>query len=107
MDDSSDDDKPLGDRKVLNATARLLDTDSDNESPVPDWISQATPQKSVVNLDDSSDEEKESPVTKPSVSKETKDSSKPVSIKGGKPNGQTAPKGNNTGLIWLILLFND
>ena len=57
MSDSSDDDRPLGARKVVAAQSRLLRSDSDSESPVPEWISQNTPQKSAIQLDDSSDEE--------------------------------------------------
>ena len=45
MDDSSEDDRPIGTRDIVKAATRLFeDEDSDvSGSPMPEWISQHTP----------------------------------------------------------------
>ena len=58
MDDSSEDDRPIGTRDIVKAATRLLeDDDSDvTGSPVPEWISQHTPvEKSRPEAESSSD----------------------------------------------------
>lgn len=58
MDDSSEDDRPIGTRDIVKAATRLLeDDDSDaSGSPMPEWISQHTPvEKSRPELQSSSD----------------------------------------------------
>ena len=45
MDDSSEDDRPIGARDIVKAATRLLEDDDSgvSGSPVPEWISQHTP----------------------------------------------------------------
>lgn len=59
MDDSSGDDQPIGARQIVKAATKLLleNHDSDDSgSPMPEWLSQHTPQeKSKPESESSSD----------------------------------------------------
>ena len=58
MEDSSEDDIPIGARRSFKAATTLdLTEDSDGGSPLPDWISQHTPVTTAKQSSDSSDSE--------------------------------------------------
>ena len=58
MEDSSEDDIPIGARRSFKAATTLdLTQESDGGSPLPDWISQHTPAAAAKQSSDSSDSE--------------------------------------------------
>ena len=82
MENSSEDDVPIGARRSFKAATALdLTEDSDGGSPLPDWISQHTPVTAAKQSPDSSDSE--NGVTIVSQSEPADDS---------QPTGTAAPK---------------
>lgn len=99
MDDSSEDDRPLGQRRTLDAT--FLGSDSDNGSPIPAWISQNTPQKPDIKLDSDSDGDLVNLSTQPATQLTTKEGTSSQKALAGK-NGVKAKSDRNASKALIL-----